>query len=136
MVKRHNINKLMVVAKIIRNNNLLYRAQRLFTLSSVPFDTVVCIDAYSTAIFSTLGIHVIQGLLKIYFFISRGRYVASGADLCDCLNEKCAGCWFECIKCESSKCGTECRVFRKYVVDSIEYHGYDKTIRNPLLLKN
>ncbi|XP_048524134.1 uncharacterized protein LOC109546422 isoform X2 [Dendroctonus ponderosae] len=65
----------------------------------------------------------------------KGRHV-SGVDLCDCLNEKCPGCWFECPKCESNKCGTECRVFRKYIVDSIEYHGYDKTVRNNLALRS
>lgn len=66
----------------------------------------------------------------------KGKHVATGMNLCDCLSEECSGCWFECAKCDSTKCGTECRVFRKYIVDSIEYHGYDKTVRNPMLLKN
>ncbi|XP_050293233.1 ARL14 effector protein [Anthonomus grandis grandis] len=63
----------------------------------------------------------------------KGIHIASGRDLCDCLSEKCPGCWFECIKCEGTKCGAECRVYRKYVVDSIEFHGYDITIKNPIL---
>ncbi|KAF7266430.1 hypothetical protein GWI33_020261 [Rhynchophorus ferrugineus] len=53
----------------------------------------------------------------------KGRHISTGVDLCDCLNEKCPGCWFECLKCESTKCGIECRVFRKYLMDTIEYHG-------------
>ncbi|XP_066262422.1 ARL14 effector protein [Euwallacea similis] len=66
----------------------------------------------------------------------KGIHVATGLNMCDCLNEKCQGCWFECIKCESTKCGPECRVFRKFTTDSIEYHGHDKTVKNPLLLKS
>ncbi|XP_030747760.1 ARL14 effector protein [Sitophilus oryzae] len=66
----------------------------------------------------------------------RGIHIATGVDLCDCLNERCPGCWFECVKCEGTKCGADCRIFRKYLLDSIEYHGYDKTIKNPLLNRN
>ncbi|XP_060526511.1 ARL14 effector protein [Cylas formicarius] len=62
----------------------------------------------------------------------QGTHLQSGLDMCDCLNQKCPGCWFECPKCESQKCGTECRSHRKYIVDSIEYHGYDKTVKNPI----
>ncbi|KAL1509364.1 hypothetical protein ABEB36_004117 [Hypothenemus hampei] len=60
----------------------------------------------------------------------KGIHIATGLDLCDCLTDKCPGCWFECPKCKSRKCGPECRVFRKYMVDYIEFHGYDKTIKN------
>lgn len=62
-----------------------------------------------------------------------GIHIATLTDLCDCLNEDCLGCFFECSKCGSQKCGTECRVHRKYLVDQIEYHGYDNAIKNPLL---
>ncbi|KAJ8920441.1 hypothetical protein NQ315_005309 [Exocentrus adspersus] len=62
-----------------------------------------------------------------------GIHITTLTDLCDCLNEDCLGCFFECAKCGSQKCGTECRVHRKYVVDQIEYHGYDNAIKNPLL---
>lgn len=62
-----------------------------------------------------------------------GIHVATGMDLCDCLNENCLGCFTECIRCGSQKCGTECRVHRKYVIEQIEYHGYDHIIKNPLI---
>nr|XP_023018877.1 ARL14 effector protein [Leptinotarsa decemlineata] len=61
-----------------------------------------------------------------------GVHISSGVDLCDCLNEDCVGCFFECPKCESMKCSTDCRVHRKYMVEQIEYHGYDHVIKNPL----
>ncbi|KAJ8959526.1 hypothetical protein NQ314_006263 [Rhamnusium bicolor] len=62
-----------------------------------------------------------------------GVHISTLTDLCDCLNEDCVGCFFECPKCGSQKCGTECRVHRKYLIDQIEYHGYDNVIKNPLL---
>ncbi|KAJ8981551.1 hypothetical protein NQ317_009810 [Molorchus minor] len=62
-----------------------------------------------------------------------GVHLNSLTDLCDCLNEDCMGCFFECSKCGSQKCGTDCRVHRRYLVDQIEYHGYDNAIKNPLL---
>uniref|UniRef100_A0A1A9WVU0 ARF7EP_C domain-containing protein n=1 Tax=Glossina brevipalpis TaxID=37001 RepID=A0A1A9WVU0_9MUSC len=39
-----------------------------------------------------------------------GRIRHNGLDVCDCMNEDCPGCWFECEKCGSTKCGLECRV--------------------------
>ncbi|CAH1103470.1 unnamed protein product [Psylliodes chrysocephalus] len=62
-----------------------------------------------------------------------GIHISTSVDLCDCLNEECVGCFFECPKCASQKCGTDCRVHRKYVVEQIEYHGYDHIIKNPLI---
>ncbi|CAH0559640.1 unnamed protein product [Brassicogethes aeneus] len=61
-----------------------------------------------------------------------GVHVASGMDLCDCLNEDCVGCGFECTKCGSQKCGTDCRVHRKFIIDQVEFHGYDHILKNPL----
>lgn len=65
-------------------------------------------------------------------FDEHGVHINSGLDLCDCLVEDCVGCFFDCPKCGSPKCGTECRVHRKYVVEQIEYHGYDHVIKNTL----
>lgn len=61
-----------------------------------------------------------------------GLHVSTAMDLCDCLSEECPGCFFECNKCNSTKCGLECRVHRKYMYDQIEFHGYDTIVRNPL----
>ncbi|KAK9883221.1 hypothetical protein WA026_001410 [Henosepilachna vigintioctopunctata] len=61
-----------------------------------------------------------------------GIHVSTGTDLCDCLSEECPGCFFECNRCNSQKCGLECRVHRKFIYDQIEYHGYDTVIKNPL----
>jgi len=64
-----------------------------------------------------------------------GIHIASGVDLCDCLQKACPGCHFPCPKCKSPKCGIECRCNRKYVYDQIEYHGCDLVVKNPLLTK-
>lgn len=61
-----------------------------------------------------------------------GVHIATGIDLCDCLQEKCNGCHFPCPKCKSLKCGPECRVNRKYVYDQLEYQGCDLIVKNPL----
>uniref|UniRef100_A0A1A9Z8C9 ARF7EP_C domain-containing protein n=1 Tax=Glossina pallidipes TaxID=7398 RepID=A0A1A9Z8C9_GLOPL len=42
-------------------------------------------------------------------------------DICDCTREKCPGCWSECIKCGSTKCGLECRINRKKSCKSIAF---------------
>lgn len=46
-----------------------------------------------------------------------GIHLESGLDLCDCLEDDCDGCFFECPKCGSEKCGNECRIHRDYVVE-------------------
>ncbi|XP_052557276.1 ARL14 effector protein-like [Tympanuchus pallidicinctus] len=51
---------------------------------------------------------------------SHGRLLGSNADLCDCLDENCLGCFYPCPKCNSNKCGPECRCNRKWVYDTIE----------------
>ncbi|KAL3273057.1 hypothetical protein HHI36_014512 [Cryptolaemus montrouzieri] len=61
-----------------------------------------------------------------------GILISTGDDLCDCLNDECTGCFFECTKCNSQKCGLECRVHRKFMYDQIEFHGYDTIFKNPL----
>ncbi|XP_047105273.1 ARL14 effector protein-like [Schistocerca piceifrons] len=60
----------------------------------------------------------------------RGIYIATGKDLCDCLDETCVGCHFPCPKCRSNKCGQECRVNRKFVYEQIEIEGTDIIIKN------
>ncbi|KPJ08717.1 Uncharacterized protein C11orf46-like [Papilio machaon] len=60
----------------------------------------------------------------------RGQIAATGRDLCDCLDEKCPGCHFPCPKCTSAKCGTECRINRKWMYEKIEIEGNDFCIKN------
>jgi hypothetical protein len=50
----------------------------------------------------------------------KGVEVSSGQDLCDCLETRCDGCFFNCRKCKSNKCGLECRQKRKFFYKSIE----------------
>ncbi|XP_049826514.1 ARL14 effector protein-like [Aethina tumida] len=56
-------------------------------------------------------------------FDKYGVHIKSGTDLCDCLTPDCVGCFFDCPKCGSPKCGTTCRVNRKFIVTSVEAQG-------------
>ncbi|XP_063996836.1 ARL14 effector protein-like [Pogoniulus pusillus] len=58
-----------------------------------------------------------------------GRLLCNNIDLCDCLDKNCLGCFYPCPKCNSNKCGTECRCNRKWVYASIETEG-GTVIRN------
>ncbi|XP_003788947.1 ARL14 effector protein-like [Otolemur garnettii] len=48
-----------------------------------------------------------------------GKLVCNKADLCDCLDRNCLGCFYPCPKCNSNKCGPECRCNRRWVYDAI-----------------
>ncbi|CAK1602173.1 unnamed protein product [Parnassius mnemosyne] len=65
---------------------------------------------------------------KIYN--ERGQIAGTGKDLCDCLDETCPGCHFPCPKCNSNKCGHECRANRKWMYEKIEIEGNDFVIKN------
>ncbi|XP_065518040.1 ARL14 effector protein-like [Lathamus discolor] len=49
-----------------------------------------------------------------------GRLLCNNVDLCDCLEETCMGCFYPCPKCNSKKCGVECRCNRKWFYEKIE----------------
>ncbi|XP_043830608.1 ARL14 effector protein-like [Dromiciops gliroides] len=55
----------------------------------------------------------------------RGRLLSNGADLCDCLNVECSGCFYPCPKCNSKKCGVKCRCNRRWVYADIENESGD-----------
>ncbi|XP_034472103.1 ARL14 effector protein-like [Drosophila innubila] len=54
----------------------------------------------------------------------------SGADVCDCMNDECCGCWSECGNCGSTRCGPQCRVHRKFFYENIIYDGKELTVSN------
>lgn len=59
---------------------------------------------------------------------------ATQEDLCDCLDVRCPGCHFPCLKCRSQKCGLQCRVNRTWSFDSIgkEFYGvFVKELEKP-----
>ncbi|GAB0094682.1 ARL14 effector protein [Sergentomyia squamirostris] len=69
------------------------------------------------------------------YYDKNGAYSDNGQDLCDCLRLTCCGCFFPCLKCGSTKCGTKCRVMRKWMYESVVFDGADESLRNPLLFK-
>merc|ERR1719497_65209 len=58
--------------------------------------------------------------MKEDLYDEKGVLLSNGVDLCDCLDLKCPGCHFDCLKCGSAKCGHECRNKRAWVYDSVE----------------
>ncbi|XP_068943854.1 ARL14 effector protein-like [Petaurus breviceps papuanus] len=56
-----------------------------------------------------------------------GLLLCNGADLCDCLEKNCLGCFYPCPKCNSNKCGPECRCNRKWVYNEIATESGDVT---------
>ncbi|KAK7067078.1 ARF7 effector protein C-terminus [Halocaridina rubra] len=65
-----------------------------------------------------------------------GCLVATGKDLCDCLQEDCSGCHFPCPKCSSKKCGSECRVSRKWYYEKVDVEGTNLYWINEWIKKN
>lgn len=63
-------------------------------------------------------------------FDEKGQYRNTGLDVCDCLNNGCPGCHFPCNNCKSNKCGSMCRVNRKWAFESIEHDGKDLVVNN------
>ncbi|XP_053146705.1 ARL14 effector protein-like isoform X3 [Hemicordylus capensis] len=59
-----------------------------------------------------------------------GWLLSSKIDLCDCLDKNCLGCFYPCSKCNSTKCGPECRCNRKWIYDQIQIES-GRIIRFP-----
>lgn len=66
----------------------------------------------------------------------KGIHIASGLDLCDCLDTTCMGCFNPCrnSKCKSNKCGFECRQRRKFYYKLIEDQIVDKKRMNQIAI--
>ena len=60
---------------------------------------------------------------KDILFDNKGVMLHNQRDLCDCLREACPGCHFRCPKCQSPKCGHECRNNRRWEYDFVEVDG-------------
>ena len=52
---------------------------------------------------------------------------------CDCFDDECLGCHFECEVCGSQKCGNICRRNRSFIFETIEYDGSAKVVTNKFL---
>lgn len=63
---------------------------------------------------------------------SKGIHLASGLNICDCMDENCPGCFFECLKCNSTKCGAACRANRNFIYEQADYEGTQISIKNSL----
>ncbi|XP_072905961.1 ARL14 effector protein-like isoform X3 [Hemitrygon akajei] len=67
--------------------------------------------------------------IKSKVYDSQGLLIFSGLDRCDCLDDRCLGCFYPCPNCGSQKCGIECRCDRKWLYEQIEVEG-GEIIRN------
>ncbi|KAL3102302.1 hypothetical protein niasHS_003711 [Heterodera schachtii] len=66
---------------------------------------------------------------------NKGRLVLPSrteVDLCDCLDQKCNGCQYQCKKCGGNKCSYACRVNRTTFIEHIDTLGGGRT-NNPFL---
>lgn len=68
--------------------------------------------------------------VKRYVYDERGRFATTGDDVCDCLDDACPGCHFPCPTCKNTKCGSQCRVNRRWTYELIEHDGKDVVITN------
>lgn len=59
-----------------------------------------------------------------------GTTLETNLNMCDCLIYGCDGCFFPCSKCNSQKCGHECRNYREYTYDKIISEVDSKVIEN------
>ncbi|XP_064609446.1 ARL14 effector protein-like [Liolophura sinensis] len=72
-----------------------------------------------------------ETLRKNQLYDETGHLIENGKDLCDCLEVECPGCHYPCHRCQSPKCGTECRASRKWVYEFVEVEGTNLVIKWP-----
>lgn len=60
-------------------------------------------------------------------FSPTGIFLKTGQDLCDCLEEECPGCFYQCVKCNGPKCGLTCRRRRNWYYEHITVDGQSKS---------
>ncbi|XP_045215820.1 uncharacterized protein LOC123566053 isoform X2 [Mercenaria mercenaria] len=72
-----------------------------------------------------------KNIRKNQLYDDNGRLVSNKKDLCDCLDVDCPGCHFPCPKCQSEKCGGDCRCNRKWVYEYVESEGTGNTYSWP-----
>lgn len=63
---------------------------------------------------------------KTSLYDGKGKIRQTQRDICDCFEKDCPGCYFECSDCFSTKCGLQCRRYRRFHYDSIEYDGKNR----------
>ena len=61
-----------------------------------------------------------------------GKLLDDSRDVCDCLEEDCDGCHFPCLKCDSTKCGHECRCSRRWIYEQVQIEGSKASFYFPM----
>ncbi|XP_071436971.1 ARL14 effector protein-like isoform X1 [Pithys albifrons albifrons] len=109
--------------KLIKLKNTTYNSASHKTTCKLQATVPeLCIQSHGCSI-SCQDAQSVKGILSEQFtkkYDKHGRLLCNDIDLCDCLEVDCLGCFYPCPKCNSNKCGPECRCNRKWVYDTLE----------------